>query len=62
VRTFLNTMGDLDVSDGELHVTLQEQSSPHWTRVLAHLCAELNTLNAKFPGSDLILRFGVRAD
>lgn len=59
VRTFLNTMGDLEVSDGEIRVTLQSQSSPHRTRVLAHLCTEINSLNAKFPGSNLVLRFGV---
>jgi hypothetical protein len=59
VRTFLNSAGDLEVSDGELRVTIQAQASPHRTRVLAHLCSELNTLGAKFPGSDLVLRFGV---
>ena len=59
VRTFLNSSGDLEVMDGELQVTLQAQAAPHRTQVLAHLCAQLNTLNAKFPGSDLVLRFGV---
>jgi len=59
VRTFLNSAGDLEVSDGELRVTIQAQASPHRTRVLAHLCSELNTLGVKFPGSDLVLRFGV---
>ncbi len=39
---------------------LREQASPHRTRVLEHLCSELNTLDAKFPGSDLVLRFSVR--
>ena len=62
VRTFLNSPGDLEVSDGELRVTIQAQASPHRTRVLAHLCSELNTLGAKFPGSDLVLRFGVHDD
>jgi len=59
VRTFLNSAGDLEVSDGELRVTIQAQASPHRTQVLAHLCSELNTLAVKFPGSDLVLRFGV---
>jgi len=62
VRTFLNSPGDLEVSDRELRVTIQAQASPHRTRVLAHLCSELNTLDARFPGSDLVLRFGVHAD
>ena len=60
VRSFLNSTGDLDVADHELRVTLQAQASPHRTRVLAHLCSELNTMGAKFPASDLVLRFGVR--
>jgi transposase len=59
VRTFLNSSGDLEVKGGELRVTLQAQAAPHRTQVLAHLCAQLNTLNAKFPGSDLVFRFGV---
>lgn len=62
VRTFLNSTGDLDVADGELRVTLKAQAAPHRTQVLAHLCAELNTLGSKFPGSDLVLRFAVLND
>lgn len=60
VRTFLNSSGDIKVTDGELRITLEAQASPHRTRVLAHLCSELSTLGAKFPGSDLVLRFAVR--
>jgi transposase len=60
VRTFLNTTGDIHVKEGELLVTLNAQSAPHRTQVLAHLCAEVNTLNARFPGSDLVLRFRVQ--
>lgn len=62
VRTFLNSSGDIEVAEGELLITLKAQASPHRTRVLAHLCSELNTLGAKFPGSDLVLRFAVRED
>ena len=60
VRTFLNSCGDLDVAEGQLRVTLHPQASPHRTRVLAHLCCELNTLRARFPGSDLVLQFAVQ--
>jgi len=59
VRTFISTPGDIEVANGELRVKLYEQASPHRTRVLEHLCDELNTINAKFPGSDLVLRFSV---
>jgi len=60
VRTFLNSPADLDVTDGELRVSIHPQASPHRTQVLAHLCAELNSLAARFPGSDLVLRFSVQ--
>jgi len=60
VRTFLATSGDLEVTDEELVVTLDHQSAPHRTRLLADLCAELNRLRTKFPGSNLVLRFQVR--
>jgi len=60
VRTFLATSGDLEIKDGELVITLDQQSAPHRTRLLANLCAELNQLRTKFPGSNLVLNFRVR--
>jgi transposase len=62
VRTFLGSTGDIEVAEGELRVTLNAQAAPHRTRVLAHLCSELNTLGVKFPGSDLVLRFAVHEE
>ena len=60
VRTFLATSGDMEVKDGELLVTLDQQSAPHRTSLLTDLCAELTRLRTKFPGSDLVLHFRVR--
>ena len=45
----------IEVGKQELKVTIAAQSSPHKTAVLRELCEELNTLNTRFPGSDLRL-------
>ena len=50
---------DLEVTATELGVTLLPQSSPHRTRAIAALCAELNTLNTVFPGSRLRRRYAI---
>lgn len=60
IRTFLNASGDVYVSGGNLLVTLDKQSSPHRTKLLACLCEALNLQKTRFPGSDLVLHFEVR--
>lgn len=55
----LQSSGDLMVQDGELRVTLAPQSSPHRTRAVAALCAELDATQTQFPGTNLRLRFAV---
>lgn len=60
IRTFLATPGDVEVNGAELKITLDEQSAPHRTLLLSHLCDELNSQQATFPGSDLVLHFAVR--
>lgn len=60
IRMFLNACGDIEVSNGEIKLTFDEQSAPHRTRLLALICNELNSQKTKFPGSDLVLRFKVR--
>ncbi len=60
IQSMLQSSGDLEVNEGELRVTLAPQSAPHRTRALARLCDELNSLDTRFPGSDLRLRFSVR--
>lgn len=51
---------DLEVTDGELRVTLAAQSSPHRTLAMAELCRLLDDTATVFPGSDLRLRFAIR--
>jgi hypothetical protein len=42
-----------------LRVLIAPLSSPHRTRVLATLCGELNAMATAFPGTNLILQYGV---
>jgi Transposase DDE domain len=51
----------LEVSDGELRVTIASQSSPHRTAALTALCADLDVLGVSFPGTNLRLRLAVEA-
>ena len=50
----------IEVREDELHVEIAPQSSPHRTKALAALCAELNTFDTKFPGTHLRLNLAVR--
>jgi hypothetical protein len=60
IQSMLQSSGDLEVRPGMLHVILAPQSAPHRSRALARLCEELNALETKYPGSDLVLKFSVR--
>jgi len=59
VQSMLQSKGDIEVTETELRVALAPQSAPHRTRALRALCEELNTIDAKYPGSDLRMRFSV---
>ncbi len=61
IQAALLSAADLEVTAKELRVTLLPQSSPHRTRAIAALCDELNSLNARFPGSRLRLRYAIHA-
>ena len=58
----MQSKGDIEVTEDGLRVIIEPQSAPHRTQALAALCDELNSLNAKFPGTDLRMRFSVRED
>jgi DNA-binding CsgD family transcriptional regulator len=62
IQSALASSADLEVTQSELRVTLAPLSSPHRTRAIAALCAELNRSNARFPGSSLRLRYAVREE
>ncbi len=59
VTSALQSSGDIEVHDGEIRVTLAPQASPHRTRAIAALCAELDATETQFPGTALRLRFGI---
>jgi transposase len=59
IQAALSSAADLKVTKRELCVTLAPQSSPHRTRAVAALCAELNQKKTLFPGSSLRLHYAV---
>lgn len=60
VQSMLQSSGDLVVEPGVLRVVLAPQSAPHRSRALALLCEEVSSLQVRFPGSDLLLKFSVQ--
>jgi hypothetical protein len=62
-RTLLHSVfqssARLEVTDGELRVTIAAQSSPHRTQALAALCEQLNATATHFPGTNLRLHLAV---
>jgi prepilin-type processing-associated H-X9-DG protein len=52
----------LEVTEGELRVTIASQSSPHRTAALAALCEQLDAFAIPFPGTNLRLRLAVQTD
>ncbi len=62
-RTLLHSIfqssARLEVTDGELCVTIAAQSSPHRTLALAALCEQLNAKATHFPGTNLRLQLAV---
>jgi prepilin-type processing-associated H-X9-DG protein len=50
----------VEVKEEELYVELAPQSSPHRTKAIGALCADLNTLGAKFPGTCLRLHLAIQ--
>ena len=63
-RTLLHaafqSSAQLEVTGGELRVTIARQSSPHRTAALAALCEQLDALTVNFPGTNLRLRLAVQ--
>jgi hypothetical protein len=59
VQNLLASAADLEVTQEELRVKVAPLSSPHRTKVLAALCAELDKASAIFPGTRLTVRYAV---
>jgi len=62
-RTLLHaafqSAGQIHVEGDRLRITIEPQSSPHRTAVLAKLCEQLNAVDTTFPGTKLRLAFAV---
>jgi transposase len=61
IQTALNSSADIEVAHGVLNVTLAPLSSPHRSRAIAALCEGLNARRTVFPGTNLVMRWAVRA-
>ena len=59
VQSALADSADIEVTEHELRITLAPLSSAHRTRALAALCDALNRSRTAFPGTRLLLRYGV---
>jgi transposase len=62
-RTLLHaafaSAADIEVTATELRVTLAPQSSAHRTKAIAALCEALDANATTFPGTRLVLRYGI---
>ena len=52
--------GDIIPSDGQLLVRLDPLTAPRRTQALAALCSQLTQARARYPGTDLLLRYEIK--
>jgi transposase len=60
IQAALQCDADLEVGNEQMAITLAPMSAPHRTRAIAALCADLNRVGARFPGTRLRLVYAVR--
>ena len=60
VQDMLFSPGDIEAREGKLQINLTPLSAPHRSRAMESLCAQLNEIGTKFPGTDLVMHFGVK--
>ena len=61
IREALATSGDICPGPGQLLVRLDPLTAPRRTQALAALCEQLNHAGCTYPGTDLLLRYEVKA-
>jgi transposase-like protein/helix-turn-helix protein len=61
IREALAASGDIRPADGELLIRLDPLTAPRRTQALAALCDQLTAIGARYPGTDLILRYEVKS-
>jgi hypothetical protein len=60
IREALTTSGDIQPGDGQLLIRLDPLTAPRRTQALAALCDQLTAAGARYPGTNLILRYEVK--
>jgi hypothetical protein len=60
LREALHSPADLQIVGDELHVRINQLSAPRRTRAIAALCADLNTTDTAYPGTELTLRYSIK--
>jgi len=61
IREALTTSGDIHPGNGELLIRLDPLTAPRRTQALAALCDQLTAAAARYPGTDLVLRYEVKS-
>jgi prepilin-type processing-associated H-X9-DG protein len=60
VREIFQTHGDLTLSDGQVHIHLDQLSAPRYTEAMMSLCEQINTRDLALPETTFGLRFHVK--
>jgi hypothetical protein len=60
IREALTASGDIQPGNGELLIRLDPLTAPRRTQALTALCDQLTAVGARYPGTDLILRYEVK--
>ena len=61
IREALTISGDVRPGPGELLIRLDPLTAPRRTQALAALCDQLTAAGARYPGTDLVLRYEVKS-
>jgi hypothetical protein len=61
IREALTASGDIRPGDSGLLVQLDPLTAPRRTQALAALCDQLSQAQARYPGTDLVLRYEVKS-
>jgi transposase len=61
IREALTASGDIRPGPGELLIRLDPLTAPRRTQALAALCDQLTAAGARYPGTDLVLRYEVKS-
>jgi lambda repressor-like predicted transcriptional regulator len=61
IREALTASGDICPGNGQLLIRLDPLTAPRRTQALAALCDQLTALGARYPGTDLVLRYEIKS-